>query len=472
MRNLNSLRRKTTTAILWQGMLLLLPLVLLACLGVVFLQRDRVLIMQEARDHCQGILDNLSRSLPLAFQDGMQPEPNLGYTQRQVENRQGLGVAFLGSESQLVYPKPYPAAPTPPLLALGNLSEEQQGLWLKAIFKTENSSSDRAALWDRFLALNPPESFAAIARFSRATELAQQGKADSITAFEDFLARHPGALGESGVPLKPLAEWQRLLLRSSSAEPPGSDDAHRENMGNALNEFCRGIIESPGVLTPYLLENALSQFGTNLTADRIDLWRRVWASHELSRALHSQSEPQIKLLDKNVPNYLVISNMANSDWLLTWIPSNRVVVWKPLSNVFQDLQTRWRQDRSVPDYCFLSIQYGTQTLFSAGSEAWNQKRFRMMHGASNGSIADLSSMPLLASTSPARWNEGAYAGKLASWGFRVALCAAENSCLVVRGIVCCGYGLFGDRSVDAQALLQTPMDAQRDEKQLCIQCYS
>jgi signal transduction histidine kinase len=468
MANMRTSRQKAAAGILWQGMLLLLPLLLLACLGIVFLRRDRALIMQEARDRCQGVLGSFARSLPVAFDDGIQPEPGIDFSLKHATARQSIAVAFLGPENQLVYPKPCPTAPSPHTLALEELTEEQRALWLQAAKNAGDASREPVGTWDRFLELNPPEAFAAIARFSRATELASQEPTKAIPAFDEFVAHHSTALGESGVPLKPLAEWQSLLLRSNSSSsgafdpanlgnrpwgkdvhagfgvpalagqpfdktehtansnvPPakaGTPNAERDERSPATNleahstgfesmagsqekrldDFCRGIVEFPGFLTPYLLEKAQAQFGASAATDRIGQWLRVWENHELARGLHRQSASLLKTLDKNSPACLVLSTPTESDWLLTWSPSNRVAIWKPLTNVVQDALAVWRREPNIPDYCLLSVEYGTQTLFSAGSVSWKQRNGKPGDktgtGEADGLPADAqaASMPLLA----------------------------------------------------------------------------
>src|SRR5438093_958177 len=56
-------RSKVPSPFLWQAVLILLPVVLLAALGLISLRKDRQLVEQEAHDRAQGIAENLGRTL-------------------------------------------------------------------------------------------------------------------------------------------------------------------------------------------------------------------------------------------------------------------------------------------------------------------------------------------------------------------------------------------------------------------------
>ena len=56
-------RRKQGPTFLWQAALILLPLLVLAALGLLSLRRDRALVEQEARQRAQELADDLASRL-------------------------------------------------------------------------------------------------------------------------------------------------------------------------------------------------------------------------------------------------------------------------------------------------------------------------------------------------------------------------------------------------------------------------
>src|SRR5580658_4223760 len=63
-----------TQSFFWRGALILLPLALLAGLGMYSLRQDRLLVEVEAKDRCQGLAENYARALALKLQNPA-PQP-------------------------------------------------------------------------------------------------------------------------------------------------------------------------------------------------------------------------------------------------------------------------------------------------------------------------------------------------------------------------------------------------------------
>src|SRR5262249_62308168 len=103
-------RATPKASFLWRGLLIVLPVVLLAGVGVHSLGQDQVLADHEARERAQTLADDLAERLWTALTTVADPA-RLQYRAFQVDAR-GL----------LVFPPPYEAAPRPQPLLLSDLS--------------------------------------------------------------------------------------------------------------------------------------------------------------------------------------------------------------------------------------------------------------------------------------------------------------------------------------------------------------
>ncbi len=161
-------------AFFWQGMLILLPVVVFAVLGVIFLQKDRTAVQEEAhktaeilaRQIADYVSNDLHHRMESQYLDALQARelnPALGTTMAIVENahdnsrggefkvpmpeyrrllaslpsyRHGqLGfpgffpALLVNLSGNLVQPPPYPEIPVPQPLDESPLSESQRQLW-------------------------------------------------------------------------------------------------------------------------------------------------------------------------------------------------------------------------------------------------------------------------------------------------------------------------------------------------------
>ncbi len=149
----------------WQGLLLVLPVVVLALLGALFIRQDRNYALQEARERCQELADDLARQCLAALLPPAERLRSPDDTASMPVPDAHLCVAFHDPRGKLVFPPPYAAAPSPVALDVEILSEAQRPLWQDIQQAGGNSAASGSSLeaWEQFLASAPPAPFAAIA---------------------------------------------------------------------------------------------------------------------------------------------------------------------------------------------------------------------------------------------------------------------------------------------------------------------
>ena len=299
----------------WQAIPILLPLGVLAVVGWMSVREDKILVRHDATERAQAIANDLLPKLWNELTADTAGQPN--HLSFEVD---GAG--------QLVFPPPCALVPVPRPFNLEELNQEQTRLWRsaqKAGMESQNPDAVLKAYRD-FAGSNPPDDFAAAAEYHIGLLLAGQKDYPAAAKMFGLVAeKYPEAIGESGLPLRPLAELKLLeLLPDPEAEPhyvPGQR-VHRWNaipdvafppvtMKDfiSLDSFCSNAVYHPTLLTPYLLNVALQAKSlpqanmplrdrialptTNLLQrkDTIRKWQRIWEQHETSRQLYSAARP-------------------------------------------------------------------------------------------------------------------------------------------------------------------------------------
>jgi signal transduction histidine kinase len=203
----------------WQGALILLPALVLAGAGLYSLRQDDVLARHEAGEQARQIATEWAEQvIPQALQFDLPEEtavrrPAAGPEDEalyRLRRSPLVGTAILTDGQGLILYPPRPAGmPSPRPLDEGELAPRQQDAWLalENVWRGEPPVSDRELV--EFLATEPPERFAMLAQFRTALALARAGQAQRATTLLRAARDAPEELvGESGVPLRWLAEWQ------------------------------------------------------------------------------------------------------------------------------------------------------------------------------------------------------------------------------------------------------------------------
>jgi signal transduction histidine kinase len=248
----------------WQAVLILLPVAVLTAIGWASLRQDRILAEHDAREQAQALADQLVPTMWTQF------------TASPGNESSNEVVLRLDASGALVFPPPCDPAPVPAPLAATELPPEQAGLWAESQITRTNTLADAVAACRRFIDSNPPERFAAAAHYQLALFLLQQNNwPDAAKSFALVVNRYPDVVGESGLPLRPLAQFKIL-----------------EHESLPVDSFCSNIVYHPTLLTPFLL-GQLRAVRTN-QLDIVQKWQRVWAEHARAREVFAAASDHFR----------------------------------------------------------------------------------------------------------------------------------------------------------------------------------
>lgn len=299
----------------WQGLLILLPVLVLATIGLISIQQDKSLVQREAAERAQTLAQDLVEALwpPLVDEAGLTNEPS-------------FEIDWTG---QLVSPPPAPPLPVPQPFNLTELSPEQTHLWEEA----HKAAMDPGSLTNAILALrefiqaNPPPRLVAAAEFRLALLLAANGDAETARELlADTATRFPDATGEAGLLLAPLARLKAIELA-----PTGPILALAD-----LAALCESAVKSPTPLTPFLLDRAAELEAADGRSDFGKAYRATWDYDERIRQLHAAAMPGLtnppplpRLFWFTLGEFKMLSDgeLRECHWLATRLATNGTGAW-------------------------------------------------------------------------------------------------------------------------------------------------
>jgi len=255
-----------------QGLLILLPVGVLAALGFLSLRSDKVLARHEAVQRAQAIADDL---VPKLWTEliGTNDQPNEAQFAFETD-----------SNGELLFPPAYTPTPAPAILDPAELNTDQSRLWFRAqkVEMDAGNPATAAQAYREFADSNPPADFAAAALYSLGLLLAGVGDPQAAAgAFRAVVEKYPGAAGESGLPLEPLARIKLLELNAA---------ASATEQITAINELGSNAVYRPTLLSSEILRR-LSVYAATLQAhEAVAKWQRLWDDQEWSRELFSATQ--------------------------------------------------------------------------------------------------------------------------------------------------------------------------------------
>lgn len=265
------LRQRRKPSFLWQALLILLPVGVLAGVGFVSLRRDKILAQHEAMERAQAIADNLLPRLWFALTNISKPEEFEHHAFR------------MTARGALLFPPPI-SEPTPPNSDNGELSTRQNQLWLE-VERAETGDQDSAKAiqaLQSFLATDPSDRYKAITRYNLSVLLAKSGQLkgaeETLQTLLGYLDGHP-IVTESGLSLKPLAEFKLLELKTVLTNPP-------VNPRIIADHLCSEVIFDPSPLSASFINWVYAHIYAPGVAVPAEEWDRVWYGHEESRHLY------------------------------------------------------------------------------------------------------------------------------------------------------------------------------------------
>lgn len=257
-------------------MLIIAPVLVLAAVGGFSVWQDSTLARHEASDRAQAVAEELLPKL-----------------RSELFTRAGEGEHEfqMDSSGRLIFPPPYSAVPIPHPFDLGLLSTKQAELWrsAQAAEGAGAAPADTARAYLDFLQSEPPPEFSAAARYAAGVLLARAGDLNAAAMhLAVLLEKFPDAVGESGLPLRPLAEVRLLELLNRGVRP-GNLSA-----GLTVDGVCSNLVYQPTALTPHLLQLLDQQMNTVQERTQVRDWLRTWSEQDICRVLFSSAESQLR----------------------------------------------------------------------------------------------------------------------------------------------------------------------------------
>ena len=310
---------KPKRSFFWQGLLIVLPVGVLAAFAFFALRQDKAIALQEARDRAQEIAEGLLPRIATAL------TPDL--------TNPRLSKCFLvNSSGDLVFPPPTTDVPDPAPFELANLTAEQARLWQK----TQASNGDNQQIIDAlsdFIATDPPPQLAGAAAYRVGMLLSELGDPRrAAEAFQWLRHRYHSAVGESGLPLRPLAQLKLVELSATTGLPV--------DYVVSPDDFCFDLVFAPTPLTPFLLARVKALFPER----QLERWQQGWNQHELLRDLFAAARHQMDLgsspsKSKPIPSHFwVESTRPFITWITNVISSTNEV---PVLSAVEVQQRTW-----------------------------------------------------------------------------------------------------------------------------------
>jgi signal transduction histidine kinase len=257
---------------LWRGILILLPLLLLAGVGLYSLRQDRLLAEVEARERCQNLAANYAATISTRLLARME---SLSYpkmlSEQVIVDAQGNLFSIDGSRQRAKIPRD----PNPQPLSETDLSPAQSNAWHEARWAEfiAPEFSINISAWRKFLGTSPPAPYLNRAKYDLGLLLAGHNQLATADQLFSEVESNRDAATESGLPLWLLAELQRVQLAPS-------------RLGNIYQD----AVNNPCFVTPLILAR-LAQLDPAPSPENrkwLDTWEKDQAARDFY--LHTQTE--------------------------------------------------------------------------------------------------------------------------------------------------------------------------------------
>lgn len=357
---------------LWQGLLILLPVVALAVVGLSAITRDRAAVQEDARRRAHEILAQISDGLgraaagqltsydPLAqswfdyTRDRLISWPE-GETHRAADLEAKLKswqTTFPGLTPQAVFPiqfslaenggldwpPKFESAPQPPSWWSG-FSPEQTQAWaaLEQSAHDPTRAGDFEGLLVRFLATKPAPEARLNADFLRLRhEAASQRPAEAITNLIHFVRLCGETRGQSGIPLSNLALAEALNR--------GFPSQINEQLWSWIID---SVLNHPSALTPQLLERVGRLTFTNAPQSAAaSALQKLWDAEERLRDLADLIHDSGRLSGFTTANLWVENEQGR--WLCILNPAERMAMTSNSNGVTLQMTNRVTEARVYP----------------------------------------------------------------------------------------------------------------------------
>jgi len=256
-----------------------LPVVALAAVGIWSLRQDKALAEHEAAERAQAVAEDLAARVWA------------GLSETNADFRWPQGAFEVDAAGRLISPPACAPVPQAGRFNVLALDARQLALWEEAQ-RAEAQGMDPAGALKAYRDLMdsaPPKEFAAVAAYSSGILLANTGReAAAAEMFSAVLGKYPDAVGESGLPMRPLAQWRLLGLEARAPSRAATNGV------DSWGEFCAELVSHPTPLTPYLLERAAENAKEERVRAEAADSLRVWRRQEFSRLLFGAAKDHLQ----------------------------------------------------------------------------------------------------------------------------------------------------------------------------------
>ncbi|HOW67010.1 MAG TPA: HAMP domain-containing sensor histidine kinase [Verrucomicrobiota bacterium] len=365
-------------AFAWRAALILLPVVVLAMTGVLFLQRDAAFGLAEARRQSEELLNELKSLVRIPLELHVQTNPVPSFLlliatnsvpfeldseaksgpsddwMFKFEQQHGLSLRVHLRHGALRYPPFYDPVPHPRALPWQVLSGDQRQQWLsmEAVDQETADTDARIDACRRFLAQDPPQPFAALAqeRLAQLLLSSPDSRIEACSLLDTLAASTNKVRTESGLPLETLARFRLLHLGLNS---PGSPVQDRVPL-----DFLAQVIAEPSALTPVIIEEISRAISNNSQGPSelklLEDWHRVWRGHEQARWLNDALGTRSMAWLKREQEWLAYRLRRGAGELVVGVPTD--TLQKTAHTLSQQLGSRanvWEADLAFAGRSFL-----------------------------------------------------------------------------------------------------------------------
>ncbi len=157
---MKKVHREAKPSFFWQGLLIVLPVFVLAAFGLYSLRLDRQKAEQEAVEQARAVAENLAEA----------------YEKELTNSVPADAVVFeMDPAGNLLNPRPYKALPEPHPLDISQLPPDTAVLWQAAVSsQSQTNWPETIKSWRAFLASKPPPRFEANALYGLGMALKKQ----------------------------------------------------------------------------------------------------------------------------------------------------------------------------------------------------------------------------------------------------------------------------------------------------------
>ncbi len=367
------------------------------------LRQDRALARHDATDRAQALAEVLAQKLWTSLTALNKP----GQLDRDAFEVDAAG--------NLVFPRPVRQAPLGGGLDTASLGPGQFRLWLAAQ-SAEAAGRPAAAVrqaYADFMGSQPPANFAATAHYAQGLCWLKEGRPDLATPeFRKVVNDYPRAVGDTGLPLRPLAELKLLALTVTTATPPAPESVA------LLDSVCSNAVNYPSPVSTPILNRVRELAADSELQRKARSWNDLWQQQQFCRSLFGAASPysleqplfwftllpdattsELTRLPASVPvTFMSTSPASEKNWRLlfrldprpawffedsAWLAfgvrdsaSNHWFVCRPESELGYQLSTLVSGTRGIPDYFGVGIELGGKQLTSS---AWDLRVWHMAH---------------------------------------------------------------------------------------------